>query len=180
MKKVFLDFLKSVTVLQSSRLWKTAIHHHLSSLDTWLWPWAINSIADVLQQLRLNNYIEEERTFSTRTGSPVDGHKYGWRGVIWKQVPLQNGFYAKWNASCGWRLWWSRNANSWRLPCRAAPGCNFKVKAHWVQWLEVSQYNNFTYGFNLIDCTIHRKYKIYIILIQIRCWTVIKWIAFII
>lgn len=76
-KGLFLDLLKSVTVLQSSRIWKTVIHHCLGSLDTWLWPWAINSITDVLQQLRLNNYTEEERTFSTRPGSLMDGYKYG-------------------------------------------------------------------------------------------------------
>ena len=76
-KSLFLDLLISVTVLQSSRIWKTVIHHCLSSLDTWLWPWAINSITDVLQQLRLNNYTEEERTFSTRPGSLMDGYKYG-------------------------------------------------------------------------------------------------------
>lgn len=69
--------LKSVTVLQSSRLWKTVIHHRLCSLDIRLWPWAINSITDVLQQLRLNNYTEEERTFSARPGWLMDSYKYG-------------------------------------------------------------------------------------------------------
>lgn len=54
------------------------------SLDTWFWPWAINSVTDVLQKLWLNNYIEE-RTFSTQPGLLV--YKYGWIGVIWT---LQN------------------------------------------------------------------------------------------
>lgn len=76
-KGLFLGLQKSVTVLQSSRIWKTVIHHCLASLDTRLWPWAINSITDVLRQLRLNNYTAEERTFSTRPASLMHGYKYG-------------------------------------------------------------------------------------------------------
>lgn len=80
-KSLILDLLKSVTVLQSSRIWKTVIHHCLGPVDSWLWPWAINSITDVLQQLRLNNYTEEEGTFSTPPGSLMRCYKYGWRMI---------------------------------------------------------------------------------------------------
>lgn len=62
----FLDFLKCVTVSESSKPWKLLIHHKLSSLAPLLWPWAGNSITDVLQQQRLNNYREEMREFDTQ------------------------------------------------------------------------------------------------------------------
>lgn len=144
MKKVFLHLLKSVTVLHSSRLWKTAIHHHLSSLDTWLWPWAINSIADVLQQLRLNNYTEEERTFSTWTGSPMDGHKYGWRGVIWKQDTTAKQIFL----SVAIMMEQERQTHE-------ALHVGLHLSAIW------RSKHTFTYGFHLLDNAIPRNSRIY-------------------
>lgn len=114
-KSFILDLLKSVTVLQSSRIWKTVIHHCRGSVDSWLWPWAINSITDVLQQLRLNNYTEEEGTFSTPPGSLMRRYKYGWR-VIWTLQKLiicrvKSGVWAVIVIELERQLGW--------LPCRA-------------------------------------------------------------
>lgn len=113
------------------------------SLDTWFWPWAINSITDVLQKLWLNNYTEE-RTFSTQPGSLV--YKCGWIVVIWT---LQNVCRVKstvWVVivfELGHQLGW--------LPCRAftlnSPhlclmymGADVISKTHEEWWLRC--YNN--------------------------------------
>lgn len=105
-KGLFLDLLKSVTVLQSSGIWKTVIHHCLSSLDTWLWPWAINSITDVLQQ---DWIITQEKR-----GPFAHSLARSWMAInmdreVWFE---QNVLYAEWKAPCGCWFWLSWNTSS--------------------------------------------------------------------
>ncbi len=135
--------LKSVTVLQSSRMWKTVIHHCLAPLDTRLWPWVTNSITDVLRQLRLNNYTEEERTFSTRLLYLMDGYKYGWSGMMWT---LQKGLTCRAKGAVSVGGDWAGTPTRW-LPCRAVSlkhphlclmnmytAANVICKTHWEWW----------------------------------------------
>lgn len=159
-KSLILDLLKSVTVLQSSRIWKTVIHHCLGPVDSWLWPWAINSITDVLQQLRLNNYTEEEGTFSTPPGSLMRCYKYGWR-MIWTLQKLiicrvKSGVWAVIVIEPERQLGW--------LPCRAVTlnpsavlneyvhGCKKKTHTHTHEWRlwQCQEYDNARDGFVML------------------------------
>lgn len=103
----YLDLLKSVTVSESSTPWKLLIHHRLVSLALLLWPWAINSITDVLQEQRLNNYTVELRESDVQHKRLDVASKMGINTVCHYNIDTPTSLIpCGVKPKCGWWLCW--------------------------------------------------------------------------